>query len=118
MVDDIDDGERAKKIRVLNDTLRTTWLPVTGKVVWTIGIRALTQEVREEVITLVREFKDFNADNDPYGEHDLGTVRTKDGTEIMWKIDYFDHSLEWGSEAPEDPKVTRRVMTIMLSNER
>ena len=36
------------------------------------------------------------------------------GRAIRFAIDYYDRSLEWGSEDPGDPDVTTRVMTIML----
>ncbi|MEL0253528.1 MAG: DUF3768 domain-containing protein, partial [Novosphingobium sp.] len=36
------------------------------------------------------------------------------GRQIRFAIDYYDGSIEWGSENPADPDVTTRVMTIML----
>lgn len=36
------------------------------------------------------------------------------GEIVRFKIDYYDLSLEWGSEDPADPSVTTRVMKIML----
>ncbi|WP_298090851.1 DUF3768 domain-containing protein [uncultured Sphingomonas sp.] len=36
------------------------------------------------------------------------------GRQIRFAIDYYDLSIEWGSENPADPEVTTRVMTIML----
>ena len=36
------------------------------------------------------------------------------GTIVRFKIDYYDPSLEWGSEDPTDAAATTRVMTIML----
>lgn len=36
------------------------------------------------------------------------------GQQIRFAIDYYDLSIEWGSENPADPAVTTRVMTIML----
>lgn len=36
------------------------------------------------------------------------------GRIIRFVIDYYDRSLEWGSEDPADPDVTTRVMTILL----
>jgi hypothetical protein len=35
----------------------------------------------------------------------------------MWKIDYYDRNFECRSLDPADPRLTRRVMTIMLSSE-
>jgi hypothetical protein len=99
----------------LNDMLRTTFL--NGRVVVTEGISALPDQVREEIITKVRAFDDFSEDNDPYGEHDFGAFEQKGVGKIFWKIDYYDSTLKWGSENPADPKVTCRVLTIMLAEE-
>lgn len=35
-------------------------------------------------------------------------------TAVRFKIDYYDLSLEWGSQNPADAAATTRVMTIML----
>ena len=32
---------------------------------------------------------------------------------VMMKIDYFDTTLEWGSEDPADASITRRMITLM-----
>jgi hypothetical protein len=54
--------------------------------------------------------------NDPYGEHDFGSLDMM-GERIFWKIDYYDLAFRAGSPAPDDPEVTRRVLTIMLASE-
>lgn len=99
----------------LNDLLRTTFL--TGKVVLTEGIRALPAEVQSEVLTQVRCFSDFAEDNDPYGEHDFGSFEIEGAGRIFWKIDCYDRELTYASPNPADPKVTARVLTIMLAEE-
>ena len=40
-----------------------------------------------------------------------------DAERIFWKIDYYDPSLDFGSEIPSDPAQTVRVLTIMLASE-
>jgi len=39
------------------------------------------------------------------------------GTIVRFVIDYYDPSLEWGSEDPADAAKTIRVMTIMLPSD-
>jgi hypothetical protein len=99
----------------LNDLLRTTFM--TGRVVTTEGIRALPDAAREEVFTKVRTFDNFDLDNDPHGERDFGAFEVDGAGKVFWKIDYYDRALEYGSPDPADPKVTCRVLTIMLASE-
>jgi Protein of unknown function (DUF3768) len=40
-----------------------------------------------------------------------------DGEVVMFKIDYYDENMEYGSPDPADPKLTRRVLTILLAEE-
>lgn len=99
----------------LNDLLRTTFL--TGRVVMTEGILALPSAAREDIITKVRAFDAFTAGNDPYGEHDFGSIEVAGVGKVFWKIDYYDPTLTYGSEDPADPKATARVLAIMLAEE-
>ena len=39
---------------------------------------------------------------------------TVQGVEVHFTIDYYDTTLEWGSEDPADASVTTRVLTLML----
>jgi hypothetical protein len=56
------------------------------------------------------------AHNDPHREHDFGNFEVA-GWKFFWKIDYYDANVEFGSEDPADPKITTRVLTIMLATE-
>jgi len=105
---------QVKKIQKLNDLLRTTFM--TGKIVCTSGFHALQAEVKETLITKIREFNDFNPDNDPNQEHDFGSVEYEDTT-VFWKIDYYDLNLKYHSVNPADHLATRRVLTVMLAEE-
>jgi hypothetical protein len=96
-------------IAELNDHLRRTL--TDGRVMMTAAVTALDPVVQIELLEKVRSFADFNADNDPHGEHDFGVV-TVEGERYFWKIDYFDLTTEFGSEDPSDPTVTTRVLTI------
>ena len=42
---------------------------------------------------------------------------TVNGQRIIWKIDYYDRSRTYHSPEAADPKVTVRVMTVMLAAE-
>ena len=101
-------------IQRLNDAFRQSF--TGGRVVLTAGVGALPDRVRAEVITAVRAFDRFDADNDPYGEHDFGVVDVGP-TRCFWKIDAYDRSLRLHSPDAADPAVTARVMTLMLAEE-
>lgn len=102
------------RIAELNDILRTTFL--TGRALMTEGIRALPEETQSRIVEAVQIFTDFTPDNDPHGEHDFGAV-TIEGHKVFWKIDYYAPDMMHGSDDPSDPKQTRRVLTIMLTEE-
>ncbi|SPF51049.1 conserved hypothetical protein [Candidatus Sulfopaludibacter sp. SbA4] len=45
-------------------------------------------------------------------------IAAPDGERVFWKIDYFaDEAMEYGSEHPDDPTWSYRVLTIMLAAE-
>jgi hypothetical protein len=58
----------------------------------------------------------FHRSNDPHEEHDFGAFEV-DGEKLFFKIDYYDQDLKCHSPDPSDPKVTRRVITLMLASE-
>lgn len=93
---------------------------VHGQPVCTDGIMALRSDHLDTVMDTVRDFSDFTGDNDPHQKHDFGSfVLDLDGEEttINWKFDYYAPDYEHGSENPADPRVTRRVLTVMLACE-
>jgi hypothetical protein len=105
---------KTQRIRELNDALRTTFMG--GKVMLTAGVDALPPGEKAAVLSKVRTFTDFNTDNDPHGEHDFGAFELS-SQRFFWKIDYYNRSMEGGSEDPTDPAITTRVLTIMLAEE-
>jgi Protein of unknown function (DUF3768) len=104
----------AATIAALNDRFRHTFWG--GQVMTTCGVNELSDDKRAALFNSVRDFDNFVQDNDPHGEHDFGKV-VIDNQSFFWKIDYYDHTLRFGSENPADPKVTTRVLTIMLASE-
>ncbi len=105
---------RVDRIRELNDTLRTTL--TGGRLMFTQEVAALGDEVHQQIIAALKSYDDFDADNDPYGEHDFGMI-VIDGHELLFKIDYYDRDLTFHSPDAADPSVTTRVLTIMCADE-
>ena len=60
----------------------------------------------------VAEFDQFNADNDPYDEHDCFRFQFE-GEWIIAKFDYYTPDMAHGSEDVTDLSKTVRVLTIM-----
>ena len=67
-------------------------------------------------VAAVRAFNDFNADNDPHGEHDMAFLDVE-GERIFFKVDYYDCAMQYHSPDPADAGVTRRVLTIGLASD-
>ncbi|MEO6761572.1 MAG: DUF3768 domain-containing protein [Candidatus Saccharimonadales bacterium] len=100
---------RAAKIAAKNDGMRQA---MTGCIV-TKGITALIPLIND-IFVRVRDFNNFTVANDPYGEHDFGSLEIV-GIKILWKIDYYDEDLSGWCD-PLDPKC-RRQLTIMRADE-
>jgi hypothetical protein len=106
---------KSEKIRVLNDNFRSTY--TGGTVVLTQGVNNLLSDVKARLLAAVRSFGNFTKDNDPYGEHDFGSIEL-DGQTWSFTIDYYaTPDMDGGSEDPADPARTVRVMTIMRADE-
>jgi Protein of unknown function (DUF3768) len=102
------------RIRALNDELRQHL--IGGLAVITPGVAALGPKAVERIVKTIAAFDDFCHENDPYEEHDFGSFDV-DGHTLIFKIDYYDHTLTNHSPDPGDPSVTERVITIMLAEE-
>ena len=98
----------------------------------TVGFRSLPEADQSQVRELIETFDAFDEGNDPHGERDFGTiyqlgdgrwtterprVRDDERERVFWKFDYYDRDLRFGSEDAANPAITRRVLTIMLSDE-
>lgn len=106
--------DKIKKIRKLNDNLRQNF--TGGRVLITRGVAELPIDKQLNIIEKVRNFSNFNQDNDPNGEHDFGAFDV-DGITYFWKIDYYDVEYQYLSLDPSDETITNRVLTIMLAEE-
>lgn len=115
--------ENTKLIAKQNDLFRSKLgvlsqeIPlVKGHYLLTAGFFGLESRDQISVLSNLRSFKNFNHENDPYGEHDFGKFRVKNH-QIIWKIDYYDIEYKYGSPEPSNPNKTRRVLTLMLASE-
>ena len=102
------------KIALLNDAFRRTFSG--GKLTMTAGVYALPDLVKGAALQKAATFDDLTRTTIPYGEHDFGSFELC-GRKFFWKIEYYDHAIEYGSEDPSDPAKTTRVMTVMLASE-
>lgn len=108
------DDSRADRIRALNDALRTTG--AGGRIFATRGVMDIGDAFFHAAVQAMRAHDDFSPKNDPHGEHDFGRM-VVEGTPVFWKIDYYDQTMEYGSEDPADPDKTTRVLTLFLAQE-
>ena len=103
-----------ERTRALNDALRTTF--VGGKVTMTRTVERLPEQTVGRAMLAVRAYSNFTADNDPHGEHNFGRFSV-DGVKFLFKIDYYDKDMNYGSDDPSDPAQTTRVLTLMLASD-
>jgi hypothetical protein len=123
--------EQSARIARLNDLARLA-MGITCTAVATVGFRSLPEADQSQVRELIETYDAFDDDNDPHGERDFGCVyklacgrwtterprlRDDERERVFWKFDYYDRDLQFGSEDAADPAATRRVLTIMLSDE-
>ena len=102
------------KIAALNDHARKTFREC--RVVITQAVAELGKNDVDRILNEVRNYNDFTPINDPFLEHDFGSIQFGENT-IFWKIDYYDLDLHMHSPDPSDETVTARVLTIMLAEE-
>ena len=114
---DIDAITRTEQIARLNDRCRqgfdrTARIVITRSCMATLGAIDVASRIVAQawLMGAVRTYV-FPAGAHPSrdrGDFDLS------GTCVYFVIDYYDQSLEYGSENPADTNVTTRVLTIML----
>ena len=114
MSNDQPNTARTVIVRSLNDRFRKNF--IGGAVVITAGIAALDEATRQRIFAAAQTFDAFNEDNDPWAEHDFGSLEV-DGERVFFKLEYYDLTRAMHSEDAADPTKTERVMTIMLADE-
>lgn len=102
-------NETSVKIAEMNDAFRKA---NTASYMVTQGVRERCNVMG--VLFAVRHFSEFTEENDPYGEHDFGSMKLE-GETMFWKIDYYDPSFELWCD-PLHPEC-ERVLTVMLAEE-
>ncbi|MEB8388531.1 DUF3768 domain-containing protein [Rhodobacteraceae bacterium KMM 6894] len=102
------------QIRALNDAFRQSF--TGGRVVITSGTNAMSDADRLALFQAIKSFDAFTPDNDPYGEHDFGSV-VINGDTFFWKLDCYDLHCIGHSLDAADPSVTTRILTIMRAEE-
>lgn len=110
--------DRLSRIAELNDRCRAGLDPKARIVVTAACLAALAGEgglddeicAQVELLVAIRLCCFTPEDK---ADHRRGEVVVR-GRIVRFVIDYYDSSLERGSEDPADPDVTTRVMTIML----
>jgi hypothetical protein len=115
-IEDQPEPDRAEIAR-LNDECRRNlrWQP-NFRLMMTSGVSRLPHKDIDAILDAVVAASEFSEDNDPWGEHDFGSIDTTFAT-IFWKFSYCDLLLEHHSPNSADPAVTIRVLTIMLAEE-
>ena len=113
------EGKLTEWIAKKNDEFRVTTMQGlksdTGKAVRTRGVAALGSFANIYIQSKIAEFSEWTADNDPYGEHDFGSIEINGLPKIFWKIDYYANAdIEYGTA---DRLNAYRVLVIMLADE-
>ena len=103
-----------ERIRALNDRARESFAGC--RVAITASIAALGHDAVYAVFDLIKAYDEFTPDNDPYGEHDFGSLYWGEH-QVFWKFDYYDLDYTMHSPDPADETVTARVLTVMLAEE-
>lgn len=102
--------EPTARIQFLNDAYRSC-VPYLSDFFVNSNVIEAMGDRQSDLWRAIRDFDKFTDENDPYYEHDFGSVNVN-GHEIWWKINYYDENREYGSSDPSNPAITHRVMTV------
>jgi len=87
-----------------------------GKLVVTASVDAQGPLFVMEALRQVGTFEAFNEDADPDHLHEMGVIEIETLT-VWWKIDLYDLDYHFGSDDPDNPDQTRRVLTILFPSD-
>lgn len=88
-----------------------------GRLVASAAVGAAGIGFLQGCLDRIGRLETFPAENDPDGHHDFGSVEVF-GTVVWFKIDLYDaEDMTHGSEAPDDPAKTYRVMTVLFPSD-
>ena len=97
-------NDKSAAIAKINDSFR-----LKGAFTVTQGVFSLPR--LRDLTEAVMNYRDFNEENDPYGEHDFGSLDWL-GDKVFWKIDYYDQEFAGWCD-PLSPQC-ERVLTLCL----
>ena len=109
-----EDHANLLRIQALNDRLRIEGLG--GEINCSEGILALSTD---DIITIgdaIVEFNDFGSVSETIDDHGFGILVAASRV-VVFQILYMDREGNRQSVDPSDPKITRRMMIIMLADE-
>ena len=110
------DDEKRARIRELNDELRRWGTGLNVRAVMAGSLAQADQEFQSKALRAMRNFDAFTPGDDPYGQHDFGAF-TVEGRRLIFKIDYYSLDEETGSDHPEDPNVTIRMLSLFFAED-
>ncbi|MCC0018758.1 MAG: DUF3768 domain-containing protein [Hoeflea sp.] len=105
----------SNRVQTINDQFRQTFLG--GRVVMTASVAAMADNDRRTLLSRVRHFDEFTSENDPYGEHDFGSINLGE-CRYFWKIEYHDPTLTCGPSDASDMATTERALALMRAGGR
>lgn len=117
---------KIEQIAALSDALRSTinYPRQNDRFVMTAGIVEMVGTLPQwpafrrmrEMTRIIMDYDAFTEDNNPDGERSFGIFEWQ-GVRCYWKIDYYNPTLDAGSEDPADPTKTARVLTVLRADE-
>ena len=92
--------------------------PLQGRMHVTRSLMEAGDGFMAEAVKATGEFDTFEPENDPECWHDFGAITIR-GETVFWKLDLYeaDSDFRYGAEAPDNPKTTIRVLTIMMARD-